>query len=266
MSQGEEKRESMPDPEVVEKARRRQFSTAYKQRIDPQRGGKLHEAWGDRPDWAHFPGVVIGDNALSVRFHIDPCPPRSPESKGKVERRIRDQRLHADPRQRVWTSLEELQGWSDEKMSQSAARRRCPATGTSVLEAWREELPYLAPLPPLPEPFDVVVHRRVARDCTVQFEGRTYSVPFALIERRVEVRGGAGYVQVLSGGEVVARHPRHTERRIVLDPSHFEGEATDDVLPPSPLGRMGRRLEEIAAMPPEVRPLDLYAALAEVAR
>jgi hypothetical protein len=29
---------------------------------------------------------------------------------------------------------------------------------------------------------------------------------------------------------------------------------------------MGRRLEEIAAMVPERRPLDLYAALAEVAR
>jgi hypothetical protein len=29
---------------------------------------------------------------------------------------------------------------------------------------------------------------------------------------------------------------------------------------------MGRRLQEIAAMAPEKRPLDLYAALAEVAR
>ena len=33
-----------------------------------------------------------------------------------------------------------------------------------------------------------------------------------------------------------------------------------------PLGRMGRRLQEIAALPVEQRPLDLYAALAEVAR
>jgi hypothetical protein len=29
---------------------------------------------------------------------------------------------------------------------------------------------------------------------------------------------------------------------------------------------MGRRLQEIAAMKPEQRPMDLYAALAEVAR
>lgn len=205
--------------------------------------------------------------ALTLRFHIDPCPPRSPEAKGKVERRIRDQRLHDDPRSRAWDSLEELQAWSDERVRRSAERRRCPATGTSVAEAWDEERPYLAPLPvALPEPFDVVVQRRVARDCTVQFEGRTYSVPFRLIERTVEVRGCARTVQVLAGGELVASHPRHSAERILLEPSHFEGEATAEVLPPPPLGRLGRRLAEIAAMPPQVRPLDLYVAMAEAAR
>jgi hypothetical protein len=38
------------------------------------------------------------------------------------------------------------------------------------------------------------------------------------------------------------------------------------VLPPKPLGRMAKKLEEIAQMPVERRPVDLYAALAEVAR
>ena len=47
---------------------------------------------------------------------------------------------------------------------------------------------------------------------------------------------------------------------------HYEGEATEHVLPPTPLGRMGRRLQEIALLAPEQRPLDLHAALAEVAR
>ena len=44
------------------------------------------------------------------------------------------------------------------------------------------------------------------------------------------------------------------------------GEATDRVTPPRPLGRMGARLQEIYELPVERRPLDLYAALAEVAR
>jgi hypothetical protein len=52
----------------------------------------------------------------------------------------------------------------------------------------------------------------------------------------------------------------------VIDPRHYEGEATARVLPPLPLGRMGKRLQAIAEMEPQKRPLDLYAALAEVAR
>jgi hypothetical protein len=35
---------------------------------------------------------------------------------------------------------------------------------------------------------------------------------------------------------------------------------------PVPLGKMGQRLQEIIQQPVEQRPLDLYAALAEVAR
>ena len=53
---------------------------------------------------------------------------------------------------------------------------------------------------------------------------------------------------------------------MLIDQAHFEGNAQDHVLPPVPLGRMGRRLAEIAAMEPQRRPIDLYAALAEVAR
>lgn len=216
-------------------------------------------AWGDiNPAYRRY--------AESVRFHIDACAPRSPQSKGKVERRIRDRRYWIDPRRRAWDDLEELQEASDVLVERSAARRRCPATGGSVLEAWDDERRLLGPLPELPEPFDVVMTRRVHADCTVSFEGRTYSVPFGLVGSTVEVRGCAESVQVLASGAVVARHPRRTEARILLDPRHFEGEPTATVLPPTPLGRMGTRLQEIWMLPPEQRPVDLYAALAEVAR
>ncbi len=42
--------------------------------------------------------------------------------------------------------------------------------------------------------------------------------------------------------------------------------STEEVIAPPPLGRMGERLQQLAALAPEQRPLDLYAALAEVAR
>jgi hypothetical protein len=80
------------------------------------------------------------------------------------------------------------------------------------------------------------------------------------------VYGGAGDVEIRHQAALVGTHPRATPERIVLDPSHYEGEATAWVLPPAPLERMGRRLVELAALVPEQRPLDLNAALAEVAR
>ncbi len=204
--------------------------------------------------------------AQTVRFHVDACERGCPEHKGKVERRIRDHRFGLDPRHRHWNDLAELQEWTDRKYQASAARRRCPATGRSVLESWAAERACLQPLPVLPEPFDVIVRRPVGIDCMVHFESRQYSVPFRLVGRHVEVRGCAGIVQVLAEHEVVAEHPRGTQSLIVIDPSHFEGPATDQVLPPLPLGKMGRRLQEIAAMAPQSRPIDLYASLAEVAR
>ena len=106
----------------------------------------------------------------------------------------------------------------------------------------------------------------VAIDATVSFEGRTYSVPFRFAGQVVEVRGCAAAVQVWAEGEVVASHPRHTRGRIVIDPAHYEGPSTERVVAPVPLGRMGKRLQELWAMPPERRPIDYYAACAEVAR
>jgi transposase len=204
--------------------------------------------------------------ARAVRFHIDVCPPRSPHYKGKVERGIRTDRRWHEVSSRSWSGWDELQSWTDERMHQEAARRVCPATGTTVLHAWEMEKRSLAAVPLLPEPFDVAVTRKVASDCLVAFERRQYSVPFRLLGQRVEVRGCAGRVQVWAEGRVVAEHPRQGPERIVIDPRHYEGEATVHVEPPPPLGRMGRRLAELVALAPEKRPLDLYAALAEVAR
>lgn len=204
--------------------------------------------------------------ATMLRFHVDPCLPRAPEHKGKVERQVRTQRGVADPRDRHWADLEALQAWTDEVEARLASRRQCPATGTSVMAAWEAERRYLSALPVLPEPFDHVATRRVSVDCLVSFEGRQYSVPFAWMGQSVEVRGGARTVQVLAGQRVVAEHPRHGAERLVIDPAHYEGPATERVLPPTPLGKLSRRLQAIAELPVAQRPTDLYAALAEVAR
>jgi len=204
--------------------------------------------------------------ADTVGFHIDACPPRAPHTKGKAEAKVKLGRRRLDPGRRRHEGLEGLQAWTDARIDRWARTALCPATGETVYDSWRRELARLRPLPLLPEPFDVVVTRRVERDCLVAFEGRQYAVPFAYVGQTVEVRGCAGLVQIWAEGRVVKEYARGTRERLLIDPDCFEGAATDRVRPPPPLGRMGRRLQEIYEMPVEARPIDLYAALAEVAR
>jgi transposase len=205
--------------------------------------------------------------ARTLRFHVDAARPYAPRDKGKVERRIGDGRLWLLPPARLGLAdVDALQAWTDEQLEARARKRRCPATGTSVAEAFEEERRHLGALPALPEPFDLVAQRRVGIDATVRFEGRTYSVPFAFVGRELEVRGGAQHVECWADGRCVAVHPRHTRERILIDPSHYEGPSTERVAAPVPLGRMGRRLQELWALVPERRSIDFYAALAEAAR
>jgi len=216
-------------------------------------------AWGT-------PHPVYAAYARTVGFHIDACAPRQPQQKGKTEAKVKLTRRLIDARRDHFASLAELQAVTDERVRRFSERTLCPATGKSIAESFLAERATLKPLPCLPEPFDVAVLRTVARDCTVGFEGRQYTVPFAYAGRTVEVRGCAGTVQILGAEKVLKEYPRHSAARLLIDAACYEGEATAHAKPPPPLGRMGRRLQEIYATPVAQRPLDLYAALAEVAR
>lgn len=204
--------------------------------------------------------------ARAVGFHVDACSPGEGNAKGKVEAKVRLSRLLGDVGRCSYDSLEHLQEVTDRRLEAYCKRTICPATGKTIYASWEREMDHLAPLPILPEPFDVVVTRPVHKDCMVNFENHSYPVPFAHAGQTVEVRGCAGKVQILSCGRIVREYPRNTEERVLIDTSCYEGEATDRVLPPPPLGKMGRKLAEIFAMPVAMRPLNLYAALAEVAR
>jgi transposase len=206
--------------------------------------------------------------ARALGFHVDACLPRCPQQKGKVERGVRTLRDSGLTRG-CFASLAHLQAWTDAKLAEARSRQRCPATGTAVAEAWEVERRLLRELPALlPEPFDVVATRVVSRDCQVAFEGRFYPVPFAHVGLPVEVRGCAGVVQIVDPvtGVVLRSHPRHTAARIISDPTCYDGEATERILPPVPLGAMGKRLEELARRDTPRRSIAYYAELAEVAR
>lgn len=201
-------------------------------------------------------------------FTVDPCRVRTPRDKGKVERRVRVVHEALAPLfRRAWSDLPPLQAAVSGRLAELEARLRCPATGTTIAVARQQEQAALLPLPVLGEPFDLIAARRVHRDGLLSFEGRQYSVPFAWIGRDVEVIGTAHHVVIRGDGQELARHPRHTAQRLLLDPAHYEGPSTARVLAPVPLGRRGRaqvfadpRLPAPAAV---ARPLDTYAALVD---
>lgn len=167
-----------------------------------------------------------------------------------------------------WPSLDRLQAALDERCAEWHATRRCPITGTLIAEGFQAEHAQLLPLPTLHELFDCVVARPVSRDCLVSFEGRRSSVPFAWVGRAVEVRGTTQHVVVWVEGRELARHPRHTVERLVIDERHYLGASTDLVLAPTPLGQRARQqlgtvphAERLPAPETISRPMTQYTAL-----
>jgi len=64
----------------------------------------------------------------------------------------------------------------------------------------------------------------------------------------------------------VKQYPRKTEQLLFVDPACYEGAPPLSLTAPRPLGKMARKLDEIAAMSVQQRSIDIYAQVAEVAR
>ncbi len=255
----------------------------------------LFERYGGVPLWVRIDnlktGVASGAGATAVLnrayeifgrtcgFEIDPCRARKGSDKGKAERTVRTFRgSYGEIFRRGAGSMEELQALLDAEGELLLDRLDCPVTGTSVRAAWEAERRLLQPLPTMSEPFDVVVTRKVQRDCLISFEGRRYSVPFAWVGRQVDVWGTLNHVVIRGEGVEIARHARGTPHRLLLDPRHYEGASTDRVERPTPLGQRARlqmaglsspsRQALLAAPDREqiTRPLEAYVQLVEALR
>ena len=232
-------------------------------RIDNLKAGVAHGSgpWGEINESYRAYARTMG-------FHVDPHEVRQPQQKGKAERRVSATRKRLDLK-RNFASLADLQTHTDQRLERDVKTRKCPVTGKSVLETWQDEAKLLRPLPAtLPEPFDLIRTCSVHKDSTIRFEGRTYTVPFRYAYGSVEVRGCNGFVQIVDrkDGQIVKQYPRKTEQLLLVDPDCYEGQSTLRLTTPRPLGKMARKLEEIAAMPVQQRSIDIYAHVAEVAR
>jgi transposase len=200
--------------------------------------------------------------AKQLGFVVNLARPRTPTDKGKVERRGRDVRWHQVRAEDRFADVEALQRTTDARILTRARKLICPQTGMSIHDSWLEERASLAPLPAtLPEPFDTQVSRVVSRDCLVSFEGRQYSVPFIHAGRQVQVRGAGERVQILADHRVIKAYPRGTQALLLIDQSDYEGESSERVVRPTPLGELGAQIVLTRSWEAPRRSIEQYAAL-----
>jgi transposase len=200
--------------------------------------------------------------AKQMGFLVNLARPRTPTDKGKVERKGRDVQWHQVRAGDRFAALEDLQRTTDSRILERAKRLICPQTGLSIHDSWHQEKLVLAPLPAtLPEPFETQVSRIVSRDCLVSFEGRQYSVPFVHVGRQVQVRGSGDKVQILADHRIIKTYPRGTQALLLIDQADYEGESTERVVRPTPLGALGQEIVLERSWEAPKRAIEQYASL-----
>ena len=96
-------------------------------------------------------------------------------------------------------------------------------------------------------------------------EGRTLAVQVQSAYKRLEVRGCSGFWQIVDcrTGVVVKGYPRGTQQRLLIDQACYESDS-DSADAPRRLGKVARKLAELAAEPVQLRSIEIYAQLTEV--
>ena len=220
--------------------------------------------------------------ASELGFVLEPARPGRGSATGTVERRVQDVAGSVIRAGERFVTLTDLNEAVRERLLALAKARRNPVTGGSVYDAWLAEREVLRPLRGrCPAPFEVPVARGALRDALIAFEGRQYAAPYPLIGRNVQVRGAPGVVQLITNGRIVHTYPRATPARLLIDDACYEPGSVsvqaalaalygDDaharaagprVLPPTPLGRIGRAITAERSWEAATRPLSDYEAI-----
>ena len=163
--------------------------------------------------------------AMTAHYLIDPdfCNVASGWEKGRVEKGVQDarRRIWQSALEQRFASFAELNVWLATQCiaARSAAHPDYP--GMTIAEALEHEKPHLMPVP---TPFDGYIESpaRVSSTCLVTAARNRYSVPCAYAGHRVSVRLYPERVVVVADQEIVAEHPRATDRdHVVYDWQHY---------------------------------------------
>jgi len=163
--------------------------------------------------------------AMTAHYLYEPefCNVASGWEKGRVEKGVQD------ARRRIWqaalnerfSSFADLNVWLATQCvaARTAAHPEHPQM--SIGEALEHERSHLMPMPP---PFDGYIESpaRVSSTCLVTIARNRYSVPCAYAGAAVSVRLYPERVVVIAEQEVIAEHPRASDRdHVVYDWQHY---------------------------------------------
>ena len=157
---------------------------------------------------------AYADLARHYGLAVLPTRPLRPRDKASVESGVKfaQQRILARLRHQHFYSLDELNAAVATSLDE-ANDRPMVKDGLSRRQRFDQlERAVLRPLPPEPYVYaEWIVVPTVPKDYHIPVAGHFYSVPHALIGKKVEVRVTEGTVEVRHQQKTVAHHPRQTE-------------------------------------------------------
>jgi transposase len=147
--------------------------------------------------------------AFATHYGFRPvaCRPRTPRTKGKVERYFRyvQESLLAGREFRSLAHLNEVTAWWLEHIADVRVQR---STGQTPRQRHAEEAGRLLPLPACDFQADLVVYRTVDAEGFVAWRGNRYAVPYCHLGRLLPVRLSETELIVYGPGlQEIARHP-----------------------------------------------------------
>lgn len=160
----------------------------------------------------HDPDVNAAYSALAAHYGVAviPARPRRPKDKAKVEVgvQIAQRWILARLRNRRFFSLEALNEAIWELLEEMNTRTFAKRDGSRRTAFEAIDRPVMKPLPPSRFVPATWARAKVNIDYHVEYDGRLYSVPHALVRQKVEVCATASTVEILHDGKRVASHKR----------------------------------------------------------
>lgn len=153
---------------------------------------------------------------LAVHFDCTVIPARSykPKDKAKVEVGVQivERQILARLRNQTFHSLGELNKTIKELLLQLNEKPFQKLPGTRRGRFVELDKPALRPLPKQPYRYTSVIIGRVRNDYHVDFDGHYYSVPHALIRKKVTLHNCGNIIEIYYDNKRIATHVKQTEQ------------------------------------------------------